>query len=140
MRRWIRIEALRRGLLFQLAFAACMLLQLADVADLLLFQHGICAEHGEAVHVSRPHGHFARLEASVLGGSSQVGVAPSSENDEHEHCPFFASGAARAGLVPAASHEAVGALIAATVTAPLSVPGLSPSALRLRAPKTSPPV
>jgi len=142
VRRWIGIQALRRGLLFQLAFAACMLLELSDAADLLLFHHGICAEHGEAVHLSRQHGLFARAEATVLGGRGKVAAARSgsSDNEDHEHCPFFTSRADRTGVAPAASHKTVGATVTATAPPDLCVPGLSPSALRLRAPKTSPPV
>jgi len=129
----------RRSLLVTIAVAVCVLLQMSDAAHFVLVRHGICREHGEAIHVA----HGAHAVQAVVAPASRVtglSVAPAGDTDadEHDHCPFAPGATGRIASLRgpvqtlAAGHTALASPELATVRP-------SPSALRLLAPKTSPP-
>jgi hypothetical protein len=127
--------------LFQLALAICLLLQLGEAAHFVLVRHAICAEHGDAIHVARTPGPGAH--ARSVGRERDRGLAVSSDErapgDSHEHCPFTPHRARRALVAQAESERSMDAQLTAAAP-PHSTPACSsPSALRLIAPKTSPP-
>src|SRR3954471_1831662 len=122
--------------------ASCMALQLGGTIHLAVVQHAICAEHGEAIDVGRAHRHVPapaadgrerRLHAGLAGHDG----APA--DPSHHHCALEEDRSTHALAVHAAL---VGPRIASLTAlapphAPLAV--LAPRALRLLAPKTSPP-
>ena len=127
--------------------AICVALQLASTLHLMVVEHELCFEHGEAVDVAGAHSHHdhgdghgglpAIQRSDEAAATSRDGA---NEAASHEHCPLIEDRASRALVVPAAFETASAPLLLAVVFAPAAPWSLSPSALRLLAPKTSPPV
>lgn len=126
---------------------ACLALQLAGTVHLAVVDHELCADHGVAVDVAEGahgHGHAdrpgqveTRGEPEARSDADRSGSAPAGA--DHDHCPLAENRSARALVVQAAAVGPRCATIAPDAHVQLAVVALSPSALRLLAPKTSPP-
>ena len=118
--------------------AGCLLLQLSATAHLVLVEHEICPEHGEAVDVSDVARASVHQHAAPVAERS-VRVGGHASSSSHEHCPVAIDRSSKALVA-----QAVVVGIAPSPAIELQVfvsegPTLSASAVRLLAPKTSPP-
>lgn len=120
----------------------CALLALTPflkVAHDAVVTHGVCAEHGEAVHVGQA---LVRARMDVQqAGQPEVSFSPSSTPEHgHEHCSMLAHGRERFALVQPIQHGVLAPLAQAvvpTTSARAFVPSHPQFSL---APKGSPPV
>lgn len=117
--------------------ASCMALQLAGTVHLAVVQHAICAEHGEAMDVGEEHASAPAADSRETRIAGANETTPTGE--EHHHCPFDEDRNTH-GLVVLA------ALVGPRIAVPVALPPphaeptqLAARALRLLAPKTSPP-
>ena len=120
----------------------CFSAQLTSLAHLALVRHVTCAEHGEAVdapHSREPGAHGGNFATQPVHGA-MASSSDQSESESHDHCPLAENRNAWALVVPDAI--AVSCAAQATAIAPPHAyfGSISPSALCLLAPKTSPPV
>lgn len=74
---------MRRRLLPALALATFVAGQLASVAHAALVRHAVCADHGEAVHVSSAEAAEVPAHRDDTDAVSGSEPAPA---DDHEHC------------------------------------------------------
>ena len=127
--------------LAMVAALCCLGGQFAAVAHFAVVRHGICATHGEAIHVdAAAHGAASSAKTAALAADAPCQAGEGEPDHEHDHC-----------LVAARLREAVAAPAAhAEPRAPSAEPSADPArtceraaqggvaALRL-APKNSPP-
>jgi len=120
----------------------CLAAQLSSLAHLALVRHVTCAEHGEAVDAPESQQPGANAwnfkQQPAHGATASSGDRP--ELQSHEHCALAENRNAWALVVPEAI--SVSSVARSTAIAPphVHIGSLSPSALCLLAPKTSPPV
>lgn len=123
--------------------ASCLALQLGGTVHLAVVEHELCGEHGEAIDVAGS-GHTHGRGAAETSGEDEA-PSPSHESEStsdgeaHDHCPLAEDRNGRALVVQAASSGPCCESITLGNPAPAAHWSLSPSALRLLAPKTSPP-
>jgi len=114
--------------------------QLGAVAHFAVVRHGVCATHGEAVHVARGlHGRAAHPHDHAANASSQA--SEGEPDHEHDHC-LVAARLREAAIAPQPRLEPPGQAAESCSAAPHVVQGASLggiAALAL-APKNSPPV
>jgi len=125
--------------------ATCLALQLAGTLHLMVVEHELCFEHGEAVDVagSAHHDHGGRVPAGTDRSASEISATSGRDGHgatSHDHCPQVEDRAGRALIVARAFEGAPPPTLLAMVAAPSTPWTLSVDALRLLAPKTSPPV
>jgi hypothetical protein len=120
--------------------AVCGLLVFAQVlafSHVALVAHRICADHGEAIHVSHPAAAATSPAPGTLAGVAPAGGTAAGH--EHEHCLCLAHGRERFVVSPRTSDALAPTCIAQLWQgSPRSILA-RPSALFLLAPKGSPP-
>ncbi len=140
-RRTLR-EQFGHSSLIEALIAFCLLLQFSTIGHFVFVQHETCAEHGELVHVGEFQSPMHVASAGNKGSATQVSVTPGEgpRAEGHDHCPLVPDRAGHALLVPVSSRGALKWGVTATPAPRVVDALLSPDALRLLAPKTSPPV
>lgn len=121
--------------------AFCLVLQLSSVAHFLIVRHEACAEHGEIAHVGTvdlPRLAGQSLRSEVL--AKVVEVRGGHSGGGHEHCPLVSDRAGQTVLVPNSVQNIAELRLSGSGRPHTTAVCLSPNALQLLAPKTSPPV
>jgi hypothetical protein len=114
--------------------------QLLALGHLVVVRHGVCFEHGEAVHLGSPR------EAQVVNSTPERatthpvldGPAQSAEG-AHDHCLARANTRERFALLPDLDSRPAPLLLAAPLPSLSAVGTVSAVAVILLAPKNSPP-
>ena len=118
---------------------ACLALQLSGTFHLAVVEHGLCAEHGEAIDVSQSAEPRVRARDQDPKAEASASSGRSSKDGSHDHCLLAEDRAGRALVVKAANGALRSAPLVNLVPVQQERSVLSPSALRLLASKTSPP-
>jgi hypothetical protein len=114
----------------------CLATHLAGILHVLVVRHATCPGHGEMVHGGAP---VAVHTLPPPAGKAVQGVPAEAGEEQDEHCLLLATRRREmAGLSPA-SQELVHAPAVTRLEAPPVLAAVSPRALLLFAPKTSPP-
>jgi len=141
-----RLVRLPRAQLSRIGVAAvaalCLGAQLSNVAHLALVRHVTCAEHGEVIDApAAGHSPAHRTDVPLPDDAAPTASSGGGPIDgAHDHCALAEDRNTLALVVRAATSALCPAAPVASTPPRGSSPCLSPSALRLLAPKTSPPV
>lgn len=138
----LRGTAVRQRLLAAGLVATCVALQLAGTLHLLVVQHELCLEHGEAIDIGSDHAHGLAVPgaAQARSNASATSRHGSHEAGAHAHCLLVEDRSGRAFVVAPAVEIAGAPALIASVATPGATWSLPANTLRLLAPKTSPPV
>jgi hypothetical protein len=113
----------------------CLATHLAGVVHVLVVRHATCPGHGEIIHSGAP----VAAQTPPPAQEAVEGIAAGLGEEQDEHCLLLATRRRElAGLTPVA-HEQVRAPAATPFDSPPVATVVSPRALLLSAPKTSPP-
>jgi hypothetical protein len=113
----------------------CLATHLAGVLHVLVVRHATCPGHGELVHGGAP----AATPAPPPEGKVARGVTQSSEELD-DHCLLMATRRREMAALTSALHSIVPAPSVTASAPPPALAVVTPRALLLLAPKTSPPL